>query len=99
MLEWLSEYDMVFISEVKRRVSDVPGFTVYEARNEKYSRGGLVLLLKTYLVPDISKMDDSINEQLWVELKSLPNVVFGGMYIPPSDSIYYRGICKVCQLL
>ena len=64
MLKWLNGFDIVFISEVKRRVKTVPGFTVFEAKNEKYSRGGLVLLVKSYMVHNISKMDNSINEQL-----------------------------------
>ena len=69
---------MVFISEVKQRVSfKVPGFEVIEANNVKFSRGGLVMLIKSYLVPNIKNIDKSVNEQIWIELDSLPDVLIG----------------------
>ncbi len=90
LLSWLNDFDVIFLSEVKRRVVEVPGFEVFEANNEKYSRGGLVMLMKPYLASDLRYVDKSVNEQLWFELKSVPDVIFGGVYIPPSDSIYYK---------
>jgi exonuclease III len=90
LLSLFSEYDMIFLSEVKRRVTQVPGFEVYEAANENYSRGGLVLLIKPHIDSDIKYIDKSVNEQLWLELKSVPDVIFGGVYIPPTDSIYFK---------
>ena len=89
-MKWMCCYDIIFLSEVKRRVTSAPGFVVFEARNENYSRGGLVLFIKSSLAPSICKLDNSINEQIWFELDSLPNIVFGGVYIPPTDSIYYH---------
>lgn len=31
----------------------------------------------------------SVEGQIWLELSCLPDVIFGGVYIPPDDSIYY----------
>ena len=88
---WLDSFDLIFLSEVKRRVpNDIPGFMCFEARNSNINRGGLILLVKNRLVDDIRSLDDKMEEQLWLELKSFPDVIFGGIYIPPYESLYFK---------
>ena len=81
----------MFISEIKQRLGyQIPGFKIIEAGNEKSNRGGLAMLIKLQLYKDIKCIDKSIQEQIWFELNSVPNVVFGGIYITPSESLYFR---------
>ena len=47
------------------------------------------MLIKSRLVSNIKHIDKSINEQLWLELDLLPDVVIGGVYIPPSESSFF----------
>ena len=91
VFELICMYDVIFISEIKQKLSvKIPGYEAVEAKNEKYSRGGLIMFVKSSLFPSIKSIDNSVNEQIWFELEALPNYVFGGVYIPPSNSLFFR---------
>ena len=44
------------------------------------------MLVESSLFPAIKSLDVSVNEQIWFELEGLPDYVFGGVYIPPSNT-------------
>ena len=52
-------------------------------------RGGTTVLVKNYLSQEVISMDMSIPDQVWFQLRSIPKVVFGACYIPPSDSPFF----------
>ena len=47
------------------------------------------MLIKNYLARYVSSVDISIVEQVWVQFRNALRVVFGFVYVPPSDSQYY----------
>ena len=47
------------------------------------------MLVKNYLNGLIVNVDTSVVDQVWIKLRFLPSVLFGFVYIPPSDSTYY----------
>ena len=88
--KWLCRHDVVFLCETKTNISlTVPGFNVIVGRTRSPARGGVVFLIKSYLWDKLVRVDVSEEDQIWLELSFLPGIVFGGCYIPPSDSMYY----------
>ena len=57
------------------------------------NRSGTALLVKHNIAEFIYDIDRSVNDQIWFRLSFVPNVIFGGCYIPPSDSSYYDEQC------
>ena len=53
------------------------------------SRGGTCVLIKNQLVPQLSGVDLSKPDQVWLQLRCFPSILFGFVYIPPQDSPYY----------
>ena len=47
------------------------------------------MLVKSSLVRFVRKVDLSYEGQIWLELTCFPEFIFGGVYIPPDDSMYY----------
>ena len=92
MRDYLCLFDVIFISEVKTPLTiTLTGFTVYDAISTGNShRGGIIHLVKNYLVPHIVKVSlNRVHGIIWVELSHWAGYVFGGCYIPPSDSRYF----------
>lgn len=56
-------------------MSNVPGFVVTLFKHDIYN--------------DVTVIDTSAQEQIWFQLQSVPSIIFGGTYIPPSDSPYF----------
>ena len=52
------------------------------------NRGG-VAMYATYKLSSDLIYDLRSDDQVWFSLRSVPNVQFTGIYIPPNDSIYY----------
>ena len=68
----------------------VPGYIVYlnpSKVNDK--RGGVALLVKASLLDYMYNIDMSVEDQIWFQLRYYPEYVFGGVYIPPEDSLYF----------
>lgn len=87
----LSKYDIVSLNEVKTPLSvSFPGFVSYKSsvRGSPH-RGGTVVLIKNYLTNLIAKVDTCIDDQIWLQLRNAPKMLFCFCYIPPSDSEYY----------
>ena len=93
---WLMEHDIAFLCETTtRNMIDVPGFTVFTGNNSTTTsnRSGTALLVKHNIAEFIYDIDRSVNDQIWFRLSFVPNVIFGGCYIPPSDSSHYDEQC------
>ena len=90
MLQWLLKHDIIFLSETKTNCDfHVPGFNVIIGKTKSPNCGGVALLVRNALSDKISFVDVSYSEQIWAKFSFLPQVIFGGCYVPPSDSIYY----------
>ncbi len=67
----------------------VPGFHIVLGSSSNPNRGGVALLVKHYLEKYIQRIDTTVEDQIWLEFSFLPDVIFGGVYIPPADSPYF----------
>ena len=87
---WIIQHDIILISEIKTLLLfNVPGYKTIMG-NHKHSRhGGIAMLIRNCLFNSICHVDKSCDDQLWFKLSFLPDVLFGGCYILPSDSIHY----------
>ena len=91
-LKFFGEYDLIFLSELKCRLRlKVPGFETYRAQHIKGAshRGGLAVLIKPHLIPFVKSINQSIIDQICLEISIVPNTIIGGVYIPPPDSKYF----------
>ena len=97
-MAWLHQHDLVVIGETKAaKLPHIPGFVPTLAKSTNSTRGGVALLVKSYLFPDVYNVDKSINDQLWFSLTSIPGVRFCGAYITPSSSPYFSE-AEIAQL-
>lgn len=68
----------------------IPGF--YYTRSScvphESHRGGVGALVKSVLWPFVMELDLR-KDQVWFKLEFTPGLIFGGIYIPPSDSPYF----------
>ena len=87
----MHKYDVIWILETKQIQSiSVPGFIVfYKAYKGATHRGGVLLLIKNNLQKLLKNVNLTLESQIWFELSCYPNTRFGGIYIPPTDSLYY----------
>ena len=90
ILKFLMQYDLVWLLEVKSVYQkSVPGFYMYNNMSRRGShRGGVTLLIKCALMQFVTKVDMDADNMIWVELSVCEGVKFGGVYIPPEDSLY-----------
>ena len=90
MLTWMTKHDIVVLSEIHRAtVKHAPGFVPIVAKNDSPShRGGLAILFKHSIYPEVYDIDKSVSEQIWFKLSSIPSVQFCGVYVAPADSPY-----------
>ena len=90
MKSWLNERDVVFTCE---NFTDteffVPGFRVIVGRSRNASRGGVAFLIRNYLYSRLATVDLSVEEQIWIKFDFMSDVLFGGCYIAPINSVYY----------
>ena len=61
--------------------------------------GGTALLVKNNMAEYICDIDITCCDQIWLRVSFMPNMIFGGCYIPPSDSPYYddRPVLSECR--
>lgn len=87
----LCEYDIISINEVKTPLPvTLSGYKSYRsAVLGSAARGGTVVLVKNWLSESVFGVDTSIGDQVWMQIRNIPGVLFGFCYIPPSDSQYY----------
>ena len=91
MLQWLLEHDIVFLCETKNHIQfTVPGFKAIYGKSGNPNRGGVALLVKHCLSKYLTNVDVAECDQIWFRLTLAPNVLFGGCYIVPYDSQFYK---------
>ena len=90
VLQWIHQNDIVVLGEIKvAKLPHIPGFVPIIAKTVNTRRGGLAVLIKNYLYPDVYHIDRTVNDQIWFSLSSAPQVRFCGAYITPSTSSYF----------
>ena len=90
MTRWIHNYDIIFLCETATNgVFSVPWYHVITGKTAVPNRGGVVILVKNYLYEYITAVVITVNAQIWFAFSFMPSVLFGGCYIPPSDSRYY----------
>ena len=89
--EFLLRYDIVVLNEVKTSLHVcLPGYVSYMSYNKNCShRGGTTIMLTNAISREVTVMDTSVPDQVWFQLRTVPKVVFGACYVPPSDSPYF----------
>ena len=89
----LNNYDIISLNEVKTTLSIcIPGYISYNSGSVSGAaakRGGTVVLVKHYLANQIFNVDKSIVDHIWLQLRCLPDIMFGFCYVPPADSEYF----------
>ena len=89
--EMLKHYDIISLNEIKTPLSvSYPGCVSIPSRDSSNpSRGGTCVLIKNHLSSQVTQVDISKPDQVWLQLKCQPGILFGFLYIPPHDSPYY----------
>ena len=89
--KFLLQYDIVALNEVKTSLPVcLPRYVSYVSYERNCSRrGGTTVLLRNVLSQEVIYVDTSVPDQVWLQLRIMPKVVFGACYIPPSDSPYF----------
>ena len=90
MFNWIQQHDIVFLCEIKSNIMfNVPGFRTVLGSHEYGNHGGVALLFRNHIFDNLAMVDKSCDEQIWFKLTTMPDILFGGCYIVPSDSIYF----------
>ena len=85
VLTWLHLHDIIVLVEIKiSKLPHVAGFVPIMAKTLNPQRGGVAILVKSYLYPDLCHVDTSANDQVWFGFSSIPRTCFCRMYITPS---------------
>ena len=89
--DMIKEYDLISLNEIKTPLKiSCPGYISLTSRDmSNPSRGGTCVLINNQLIPQVSGVDLSIPDQVWLQLKYLPGILFGFVYVPPHDSPYF----------
>ena len=89
--DMIKEYDLISLNEIKTPLKiSCPGYISLTSRDmSNPSRGGTCVLIKNQLISQVSGVDLSIPDQVWLQLKYLPGIFFGFVYVPPHDSPYF----------
>ena len=92
VLQWMNKHDIVVLSEIHcATIKHAPGFVPIVASNDSPNhRGGLVVLFKYSIYPEVYHVDKSVPEQVWFRLRSVSDVQFCGAYVAPSNTVYFN---------
>ena len=87
----VKEYDIISLNEIKTPLSvSHPGYISITSRDSgNPSRGGTCVLIKNHLSSHVTQVDLSKPDQVWLQLKCQPGILFGFIYIPPHDSTHF----------
>ena len=88
----INDYDIVSLNEIKTPLSiSCPGYKSITSRDSNNpNRGGTCVLIKNKLSSQVTQVDISKPDQVWLKLKYQPGILFGFIYIPPHDSFYFN---------
>lgn len=87
----LCQYDIIGLYEVKTSLPvSLSGYVSY--RSVAYGsghRGGTVVLVRRALHASVLYVDSGTEDQVWLRMGCMPNVMLGFVYVPPCDSPYF----------
>ena len=91
ILNLIINFDIIWFLEIKTGTKfTVPGFVpIYNPSKLKSSRGGVVMLVKSYIFPTITSINTGNEGLISCKCSLLPEIVLAAMYIPPRDSLYF----------
>ena len=95
IFSFVNKFHIVWLLEIKTTSCiGVPGFHTYH-NPSKYAgrRGGVAMLVKYSLLKYVKSVNTSTEGQIWIEFLSNPDIMLGGVYIPPADSPYFQYSC------
>lgn len=89
--QMLANYDVIGLNEVKTNEHvHFPGYVTFRSKaTQSSNRGGTVVLVRNCIAPFVYEVDTSVNDQVWLQFRNMYGVLFGFIYVPPSDSQYY----------
>ena len=81
---------MIWISELKTD-SDIhlPGYKLYRNTIKYNNHGGIALFIKDASTKYNNTIEFCGDDGIYVSFSHIPNIIFSGWYVPPSDSLYY----------
>ncbi len=87
----MANYDVIGINEVTTEEPvHFPGYVTFRSMvTQSSNRGGTVVLLRNCIVPFVYEVDSSVSNQVRLQFRNISGVLFGFIYIPPSNSQYY----------
>lgn len=89
---FFSEYDIISLCEIKHTYYiSIPGYTFIRSKKiiGEEKRGGVGVFIKHTLWHDVQNIITD-KDQVWFEMKGVPNTKFGFVYIAPRDSPYFN---------
>lgn len=87
----LHKFDIIWISEIKTNLQiHLPGFYSYRNVSTRYSNhGGIILFIKNELNIYVKEVKFERDDGIWLSLTIYPDILFGGFYVPPTDSKFH----------
>ena len=90
---FLSNYDIISLNEAKSSLDiSIPGYVSYKSKNvlgNASLRGGTVVMVRNHLANQVYNIDNSMIDQVWLQLKCFPSLIFAFCYVPPTNSTYF----------
>ena len=94
--EYIQKYKLIFLTETKLNCLDditIPDYKIIvnNRKGARKSSGGVAILVHKSIEKCITRLDNEINETLWIKFSNSQNskpVIFSLVYNPPSDSPY-----------
>ena len=91
---FLSNYDIISVNEAKTPFNiSFPGYISYYSKSVTGAaslRGGTVVFVKNFLSGQIFNVVNNIIDQVWLQVRCTPNIMYGFCYVPPADSQYFN---------
>ena len=91
---FLSNFDIISLNEVKSSLDiSIPGYVSFRSKyvtGRASLRGGTVVMVRNCLASQVYNIDNSMIDQVWLQLRCIPAVMFAFCYIPPTDSTYFN---------
>ncbi len=79
ILTWLCQYDIISLNEIKTNLNvSLPGYVSFrKIKKDSSHRGGTIVFVKNSLSQYVSCVDVSVDDQVWLSLECVPEIIFG----------------------
>lgn len=85
----MSGIDLIFLNEIKTPLNfSLPGFRTFRTDRAAGNRGGCAILVANWLIDDVHSVE-VITDLISIRFKSIPDVIFICIYLPPNDSPFF----------